>query len=308
MIRSGYPAGGAQLAVGVALALCSAACYDAGNIVEKQALGGLPRLPGRPPSLVRTVMGSRRWVAGFVILLAGLALQVLALTVAPVTVVQPILAAGILALVASGRVVLGERLGSRERAALALVLAAVVAIAVSAGSRARLAQTVPAGRFSVTVRVATVLAGAASWVALRGDRQGAGRPQAAVLGLAAGLLYGVGAIAEKAVATHLVGHGLVSGGVSALRTAYPWVFVAATGCGLLVFQLGLQHQPASLLVPLANVVFGACALVAASVVFGELLFPTGWWLAPRWVGFAAVGAAVVVLVAEPKRRATPALA
>ncbi len=308
MIRPGSSAGGTQVAVGVAMALCSAALYDAGYILEKQALGALPHLPARPHRLLRTVVGSRRWVAGFVILLAGLALQVLALTVAPVTVVQPVLAAGILALVAAGRVVLGERLGPRERTALALILAAVVAIAVSAGSGAQLAHTVAAARFTVMVGAVIGLAGAAGWLGLRNGRHGVGRRAAGMLVVAAGLLYGVGAIAEKAVATRLVGHGLIAGGLGALLTAYPWVFVAATGAGLLLFQLGLQRQPASLLVPLANVVSGACALAGASVVFGELLIPAGWWSVPRWLGFASVLAAVAVLVVEPKRRTAPALA
>jgi drug/metabolite transporter (DMT)-like permease len=300
VITTGSAAAGGQVALGVAIAVCSAALYDVGYVLEKQALAALPPLRLRPIELIRTVVRSRRWLVGFVAMLAGLALQVLALTLAPVTVVQPVLAAGVLALVVVGRLVLGERLGSRDRAAVALVLAAVVAIAISAGSGARLAHAAPAARFAAMTALVTLLAAGAGWFALRGGRRAGGRRDAAALALAAGLLYGIGALAEKAVATRLVGHGLVDGAVSSLGTAYPWVFLVATFGGLMAFQVGLQRQPASLLVPLSNVVSGGCALVGASLVFGELLLPAGWWSLPRWLGFAAVLAAVVVLAAEPE--------
>jgi drug/metabolite transporter (DMT)-like permease len=289
----------------------SAALYDAGYILEKQALAALPVLTGQPLRLLRAVLRSRRWLVGFVTMLAGLGLQVLALTLAPVTVVQPVLAAGVLAMVVAGRAVLGERLGPRERAAVALVLAAVVAIAISAGPGAELARSAPAGRFASMVTVVVILAAGAAWIAIRtngreaGGRGAGSRRDAVVLSIAAGLFYGIGALAEKAVATQLVGHGVLEGAESALATAYPWVFVALTFCGLLVFQVGLQRQPASLLVPLANVISSGCALVGASVVFGEVLVPAGWWSLPRWAGFAAVLAAVGVLAAETAPRSTP---
>ena len=100
----------------------------------------------------------------------------------------------------------------------------------------------------------------------------------------------------------------MAGGVTSLGTVYPWVFVVATFAGMVAFQLGLQRQPASVLVPLANVVSTGCALIGASVVFGELLVPSGWWSLPRLLGFGAVLAAVAVLVAEPDDRRAPAMA
>jgi drug/metabolite transporter (DMT)-like permease len=307
VIPTDSTAGAGQVGLGVALALAAAVAYNAGYLLEKQALTALPRLQARPVALVRTVVRSRRWVAGFLAMLVGLALQVIALTLAPVMVVQVVLAAGVLAVVVLARLVLGERIGSRDWAALALVLAAVVAIAVSAGAGARLIHTVPADRFAGVVVLVAGLALALAWLARR-DRWGGGRREIAGVALAAGLLYGIGALAEKAVATNLVGRGMVAGAVTALGTAYPWVFVVATFGGMVAFQVGLQRQPASVLVPLANVVSTGCALIGASVVFGELLIPAGWWALPRWLGFVAVVAAVAVLVAEPEDRRAPALA
>jgi multidrug transporter EmrE-like cation transporter len=121
------------------VAVCSATLYDIGYVLEKQALSGLPPVSARLTSVLRLLRSSRRWLFGFVAMVAALGLQVLALTMAPVSVVQPVLMAGLVALVVLGGRVLGERLGWRQRAALILILAAVAAIAVSAGAGGRVA-------------------------------------------------------------------------------------------------------------------------------------------------------------------------
>ena len=185
---------------------------------------------------------------------------------------------------------------------MVLVVAAVAAIVVSAGPGAQVARAAPSGRYSIMVGCVVALVVTVGVLLKRAATTG--RREAVALAGAAGLLYGVGALSEKAVATNLVGRGVIGGAVSSLTTAYPWLFVVATLAGLVVFQAGLQGHTASLMVPLANVVASGCAIVGASVVFGEVLMPAGWWSLPRWFAFAAVLTALTVLVAEegPARR------
>ena len=57
VMTSAPAAGGEQVALGVVVALVSAAFYDLGYVLEKQALAPLPRLTARPVVLVRTVSG-----------------------------------------------------------------------------------------------------------------------------------------------------------------------------------------------------------------------------------------------------------
>lgn len=254
---------------------------------------GLPPVRPRPIELLRTAGASRRWLTGFTVMLFALGLQVVALTLAPVSVVQPILAGGLIALAAAGSRLLGEQLSGRHKAALALVLSAVILIAASARGGGGLSERVPAGRFLL---VAAVVAAAAVLTAGSGRRQRSGG--LAAVAVAAGLFYGLGAVAEKAVATRLVGQGMVSGTWSALGSAYPWLFLAVTLAGMVLFQTGLQAHPASLMASLTNVVSTACALAGASVIFGEALLPPGWWSLPRVAGFAAVIAAVAVLATD----------
>lgn len=290
--------------IGAVVACGSALLYDAGYVLEKQSLGDLPPMRPTPASVLRAATSSRRWLLGFTSMLVGLGLQVVALTLAPVSVVQPILAGGLIALAAAGSPLLGERLTRRHLSALVLVLAAVVAVGASAHGQAGLARQVPGGRFALLV----VAVGGAAAVAARMGLAARGRPhqtgrlppaRLVETAVAAGLLYGLGALAEKAVAVRLVRQGLFPGAVSSLATPYPWLFAAATLAGMLVFQVGLQANPASLMASLTNVTSTVCALVGASLVFGEAVLPPGGMgSALRIAGFACVLAAVSLLAGD----------
>jgi multidrug transporter EmrE-like cation transporter len=285
---------------GAAVAVVAAILYDLGYVLEKQGLDGLPPLGLDPASLLRAVMRSKRWLAGFIAMLGGLALQVIALTMAPVSVVQPILAGGLIALAAAGSSVLGERLNRKDTIALVLVLVAVVATAVSAHGGTALARAVPGLRFALLAVPVAGLGSLAGFVGVGGpgsapERRVGSERKLVWLAAGAGLLYGLGAVAEKAIATRLVSRGIFEGTVSAMASPYPWLFVVATLAGMLVFQVGLQSFPASLMASLTNAVSTVCALTGAAVVFSEGLLPGGWWLPARLVGFAAVLGAVAVL-------------
>ena len=294
------------------MAVVSALMYDAGYVLEKQALGSLP--PGRGPlALIRAAAANRRWLGGFIAMAGGLALQVVALTLAPVSVVQPILAGGLIALAAAGSSLLGERLNRRHGIALALVVVAVVAVAGSARGTAALATRVPGGRLLLLVGVAAAMAALAirAGAVRAGRRDGggaSGRLRASGLAgtaVAAGLLYGLGAVAEKAVSTRLVSRGVIDGAVSSLATPYPWLFLVTTVAGMLVFQVGLQAHPASLMASLTNVTSTVCALVGASVVFGEAVLPGHWWSLLRVSGFGCVLVAVALLAVDGRADAGP---
>ena len=287
--------------LGAAVAVGSALLYDLGYVLEKQALDGLPPLQLSPMGVFRVARASRRWMVGFSAMLLGLALQVGALTLAPVSVVQPILAGGLIALAAAGSSLLGESLNRRHQAALALVLLAVIAVTASAHSAAQLSHHVPGVRFLVLGAIIAAAAGLAARRGLSSGDRGSGRVSLVGLvgtALGAGLLYGLGALSEKAVATRLVRLGLVKGAVSSLATPYPWVFLVATLAGMLLFQVGLQNNPASLMASLTNVTSTVCALVGASVIFGEAILPSSWWSLLRVAGFVCVLASVVLLAVD----------
>ena len=87
--------------VGIMLAAAAAACYDGAvalQALEARALGSGYRGAGLLSGLVRR----RRWLAATGLAVAGFTLHVAALAVAPLTVVQPALALGLVLLLFLG--------------------------------------------------------------------------------------------------------------------------------------------------------------------------------------------------------------
>src|SRR4051794_34703373 len=128
-------------------------------------------------SLLGWLLRRRLWLAGTGLSLAGAGLQAAALLLAPLTLVQPTLALGLVALLVLGRQVLHEPVGAREVGAVAAII----------GGGAVVARTPPAREphGHAPLGTALVLAGLGLVVAtpyLFARRE----PRAAVAGAAAG--------------------------------------------------------------------------------------------------------------------------
>jgi uncharacterized membrane protein len=296
-----------NVAAGAVLAAVSSLLYNAGFLVEKRALDRLPPVQAhRLGHLVRSLLSSRVWIVGFVVVVAGLLLQVLALSLAPLSVVQPVLVAGIIVLVVCSHVALGERLGRAERIAVGLVILGLGAVVVSlmrGGNGTGHAASQPV-LLLVAVPVALVAA-AVGVVTGRSQPPGARRrrwrrvvgPQ--VAGVAAGLLYGVAALGLKSMSFNVRGHGLEYSIPHMLPTVGPWMLGIATLAGLVVFQAALQRHQASLVVPLSNVTSSAFAVIAGAAIFHETL-PSGTWPGVvRYVGFGLLLMGIVFAGAAP---------
>ncbi|MCU4182920.1 hypothetical protein K6U06_00975 [Acidiferrimicrobium sp. IK] len=274
--------------LGVGLALASAGCYDAGYLLEKGAISRVPSLTAHRGA-TRVLIGSRRWLLGATAMLSGLALRFVALTVAPVAVVQPILVGGTVAIVPAARLMLGERVAGREAAAVGALTVGVIAVALGA-AQADAGGGRPGNGVALTVMVAVALA---LVVGMRGGFSETRSRAAGVVCVA--LCYGTGAIAEKGVAVQVSAHGVFPGVRASLVTVDPWLFVAATAAGLVLFQVALQRQPVSVLVPATNGLSSAWAVAGAAVVFAERWPHQGPARAALACGYVALAAGVVVL-------------
>ena len=124
--------------IGILLALLATTAYNVGLVLEKRALGKMPALDiRRVPRVVVSLLTSRGWLAGFALMLIGLAFQTIVLTFEPVSIVQPVLASGIALVLVLSRLVLRERLGGAETWCVAAIAVSVVLLAMSAtGTRA----------------------------------------------------------------------------------------------------------------------------------------------------------------------------
>jgi drug/metabolite transporter (DMT)-like permease len=117
---------------GISVALAAACCYEGAYVV--QALEA--RRAGSGATLQASLLGRLlrrpRWVAGTALSAAGALLQVVALTLSPLTVVQPTLALGLVLLLVLSSVVLHERVGRREGVGVGVVVCGVIVVALVA--------------------------------------------------------------------------------------------------------------------------------------------------------------------------------
>lgn len=288
-----------HLAAGVLISVVSAVLYNVGFVLEKHALGDMDSVHARRLlHLLTSVLSSPVWVIGFCSMLGGLALQVVALSLVPISVVQPIFVSGIVVLLVLSHVALKERLGRREWAAVGLVGVALLAISLSLDTASDQAGTAGAFGSLVLAAIPTVLV--AGWLFLGADRLGEvttrrGQVRAPLYGLSTGLMYGVAALATKAVAAQVEKHGLWLSIPHVLASPYLYALVVTSATGLLLFQTALQRCPASVVVPVSNVVSSVYVVAVGTIIFGEHLPGSDWKLALRVVGFVGVFASVLLL-------------
>jgi drug/metabolite transporter (DMT)-like permease len=281
---------------GILLALVATTAYNVGLIQEKRALGQLPTLEiRRVLRVIASLMTSRAWLAGFALMLTGLACQTIALTFEPVSVVQPVLASGVVLVLVLSRLVLRERLHGGETWCVAAIAVSVVLLAMSASGVKDSHHASPG--WVAAVMVPSAVVGLVFAVgSLRARIRRRGTTVAGVwAGVGTGLLYGVAALAIKALSGILVGHqtatDIVIGVVS---SPYLYVLGGSLAVAMLLFQAALQAGRASIVVPVSNVTGSVYFIIAGTWLFHEHLPASPGKLVLRLAGIAL---AVLVLVA-----------
>ena len=219
--------------------------------------------------LLRGLVARPRWLAATALAIAGWPLQVAALAIAPLTVVQPALALGLVLLLALGSRLLGEPVRRRDLAAVAAIAAGLALLAWAAPESERV--------HTNAAVLATVLGGLAL-IALVPWFVRARLPGGALV-IAAGCGYAASGVTSKLLADNLElgSHGAAVGW--ALFTA------AVAGIGLADEMGALQRVGA------ARVAAGAFALqTAVPVVFAPLL------AGEHWTRPGVIGAGLLLVV------------
>src|SRR5579871_799251 len=121
-----------SLLIGIALAAGASILYSLGIAVQALDARDASDADALRISLLRHLITRVRWLFGTGMTVLGWPLQILALAYAPLVVVQPALASGLLVLLLAGERMLGERPGRRELASVAAIVAGVAGIAALA--------------------------------------------------------------------------------------------------------------------------------------------------------------------------------
>ncbi|HUA75250.1 MAG TPA: hypothetical protein VL988_10880 [Solirubrobacteraceae bacterium] len=268
----------AGIAVAFGLALASTTLTSLAYLREHDAAAAMPALSMRRPlHSLALLLADRGWLLGFAMESSGFALYAAALALAPLALVQSIVAGGI-GLLAYLTYRFGGRkpLGSRQIAGAALSVLGLVALAVSLG------EGTGEGHSGSTAAVLVWLGGTAvlALAVLAIGRRTLG--VAVANALAGGLLFSIGDISTKLT---------TQGGA---RFAFALSLIAGYTLGTTLLQLGYQAGAALTVAGLATLLTNVLPILAGTIVLEEPV-PSGALGALRVLAFVAVSAGAVLL-------------
>jgi hypothetical protein len=248
--------------LGILLALACALATNLGFLYKHRGANAAPAVDIRHPlRTARQLYSSKLFTIGMLIAAGAWIFHIAAMAVAPLSLVQAVLAGGIVLLAIMAERGLGCKLGRRQW----------VGICMTAGGLILLAVSLPAvhgahSRFSVPGMIVfeAVLIGAGSLL-IMGPRIGAPvHHHGVMLGAAAGILFGVSDVAIKALTGAVGAHGL-------LGLVSPWTLVTA-GASFVSFYAsakGLQDGDAVPVIAITSTAANVSGIVGGIVVFGD---------------------------------------
>jgi drug/metabolite transporter (DMT)-like permease len=265
-----------MLALGIICAIGASALYNTSIALQALEARDVGEEHALRVSLIGRLIKNPRWLLATGIGLLGWPLEIAALLLAPLTVVQPCLACGLVLLLWLGVTRLGEKPGRREYGAVAAILVGVAGLAWAAPERT----TGHAGAGPIAIALVLVTIPVVAPYVVRGRASAAG----ALAVVAAGFGYAWTAIASKLLADQL--------SAGSIFVAAIWLATAAAseGLALLSEMSALGRSPATRVAP---VMFAIQVIVP--VILAPLIFEESWANTPG--GGAGIVVSVLLVLA-----------
>jgi drug/metabolite transporter (DMT)-like permease len=274
------------LELGIALALVCAVVTQLGFLCKHRGAGCAPLVDMRRPLCSAKSLFASRWFAiGMAIAAGAWILHVGALALAPLSTVQVVLSTGVVILAVLGDRLFGQTVGARQWAGVAMTATGLVLLVLTMPS--------PSGEHSafavpglIVFEAVTLAVGA---LLIAAPRMGApAHHHGVLLGTAAGVLFGVGDVALKAL-TGAFGDGVLAVVLS------PWLPIAGAAAALafLASARGFQEGEAVPVIASTSTAANLTCIIGGILVFGDAL-AGGVLLAVQLAAFALVAAAALV--------------
>jgi len=271
--------------MGIGLALVCAAATQLGFLCKHRGASCAPLVnPRRPLRSARSLFASRWFALGMGVALVAWVLHVAALALAPLSTVQAVMSTGVVMLAVLGAKLFGQVVGPRQWAGVGMTATGLVLLVL----------TLPASDGHSAFAVPGLLAFEAATLALGtllivAPRLGVpAHHHGALLGAAAGVLFGVSDVALKALT------GAAADGLLGLLLS-PWIPVAALASVLafLASARGFQEGDAVPVIACTSTAANLTCIVGGILVFGDAL-AAGLLLAVQLAAFALVAAATLL--------------
>jgi drug/metabolite transporter (DMT)-like permease len=287
------------LAAGLLLAGLSAAVSQVGFLLRHRGAVAAPDVDMHHP--LRSAIGlfrSKWWTVGYALAVVAYLLHVGALTLAALSLVQVVLAGGIVLLAVIAERFFGFELGRRQWLGVVLASVGLGLLALTGESRSGQDSADYSAVAMVAFEAALVGAGTVLILTYRVERMRSQR--GVLLGVAAGLLFTVTHVAVKA----LSGKADTSV-VEVVATPYLPIAVAGGIAAFFASARSLQLGPAVPVIAVTSIAGNASAIPAGIVVFGDPLGSDAVAVAVRSLAFVLVVVAAA-LIPAPTRAAAAA--
>ncbi len=288
--------------IGILLALACAFTTNLAFLYKHRGACAAPAVHVHHPlSSARGLFRSRWFAIGMLVAVGAWVLHVGALALAPMSVVQAVLAGGVVLLAVMAERIFGFRVGPRQWAGLGLTALGLVLLGVTL-PRVHGAQSQFSLPGMIAFEAGFVAVGA---LLIMGKRIGApDHHHGVMLGAAAGVLFGVSDVAIKAI-TGLVGD---TGLFGALLSPWTLVAGAASVAAFYASAKGLQEGEAVPVIALTGVAANVSGILGGIVVFGDPLPGTAFGIVLQGFAFALVIVAAALTPAPVRAVAAPAAA
>jgi len=282
--------------LGIPFALACAVATNIGFLFKHRGACAAPPVDMRRPlRTARRLFASRLFTIGMGIAAMAWIFHVAALSVAPMSVVQSVLAGGVVLLAVMAERIFGIRIGRRQWIGLGLTALGLMLLGVTLPvvHGARSAFSIPG---MISFETGLVAAGT---LLIMGPRIGAPREHHGyMLGAAAGILFGVSDIAIKAI-SGLIG----SDGLAGLLTPWTLLCLIASVAAFYASAKGLQDGNAVPVIAVTGTAANVAGIVGGIIVFGDPLAGNPALLAVECLAFVLVIAAAWLMPA-PVRAAS----
>ena len=271
-----------DLVLGIGAAVGASTLYSLGIALQAMDAKESPHEEHLRLALAWNLARRARWLAGTGLSILGWPLQVVALLLAPLVVVQPALAVGLVVLMFLAEGMLGEHAGRYEYLAMSAIIVGVIGVALTAPPRST---THASENLAITI----VLIGLALGSLLPYLLRVVGRSPAAVTMIGAGLAFAWSGVATKLASDDLAQGQLIAAAAWGLSTA------AASGVGVLSEMSALQSRAAIQVAPVVFVTQTIVPVVLALLLLGENLSDTPLGGVPMCasLGLLVTGAALL---------------
>ena len=266
--------------LGLLLAVACSVVASLGFLLKQKGAAGAPAVEWRHPLKSTAALFSNRWwTLGILVAMAAWGFHVAALALAPISLVQSVIAGGLALLTVLADRLFGLEVSRREWIGVLITAAGLALLAATLGDTGDSKHGDWAvGGLTLYVGLATLGAVVAA-ATVRGDPPSAGP----VLGLSAGMLWGASDVSIKALSGRLSDlHLLV------LVHPLALVILLLSLVGLVVSARSLQLGPSVAVIAITTTAGNIVTIAAGPIVFGEPLPDSTPLLVLRILAFALV--------------------